>query len=328
MSNDVKVVVIGGGSGISVVLRGIKKLTENITAVITVGDDGGSSGILREDLGMLPPGDIRNSILALSDTEPIMEQLMQYRFKDKALKNHNLGNVLIAGLVEMTGSFEAALSHIHDIFAVKGRVLPVTLNNMVLEASLEDGTKVIGESRIPYESMKKKSKIKDINILPKKCELLPAVKEAIDTADIIMLGPGSLYTSILPNLLVGDMADILQKAKAKVVLCANLITQPGETTSMSVEDHLFTIEDQIGKKIIDTIFVNNKKMEDSLYESYKAEGAEPIFLSEEGRKKLQDHGVKIVERPFAQSKAGYIRHDAELVGVELVNQIETKVFHL
>lgn len=324
--NDIKIVVIGGGSGISVVLRGIKKITENITAIVTVADDGGSSGILREDLGMLPPGDIRNCILALSDTEPIMQQLMQYRFKDRALKNHNLGNVLIAGLVEMTGSFEAALSHIHDIFAVKGKVLPVTLADIILEATLEDGTKIRGESKIPYESIKKNSKIKSIRIEPEDCDLFQGIDKEIASADVVLIGPGSLYTSIVPNLLVGNLPSLLKHAKAKVVMCANLLTQPGETSGMSIEDHIFALEKIVGIRFIDVVFVNDKVFLDEVYEDYKKEGAHPLFLNDEGRKKLEASGIKIVELPFAETKQGYIRHDALLVANELINQIDTRIF--
>lgn len=321
-----KVLVIGGGSGISVILRGIKQLTDNITAVVTMADDGGSSGILREDLGMLPPGDIRNCILALSDTEPIMEKLMQHRFNDNCLKKHNLGNVIIAALVELTGSFEAALSQLHNIFAVKGRVLPVSLDDLVLEATLSDGTIVLGESKIPYACIKKNSKIDKIKLIPESCELFPEIPPAIENSDIILLGPGSLYTSILPNLLVGKMAEKLKKAKAKVVYCANLLTQPGETSSMTLEEHLFELERQVGTEFIDVILVNNQKVDEAIFEKYKKEGSEVILLSPEGRNKLITRGVEIIEDDFIEYKAGYIRHNALKVAEVLINQIEMRIY--
>lgn len=325
-SGEAKVVIIGGGSGISVVLRGIKQLTSNISAIVTMADDGGSSGILREDLGMLPPGDIRNCILALSDTEPIMEKLMQHRFGDNCLKKHNLGNVIIAALVELTGSFEAALSQLHNIFAVKGRVLPVSLDDIVLEATLKDGTVVLGESKIPYACMKKNSKIDRLKLIPESCELFPEIKSVIEKSDVILLGPGSLYTSILPNLLVGDMVKYLKEAKAKVVYCANLLTQPGETSGLSVEDHLFELERQVGAEFIDVILVNNEKVDEGVFENYKKEGSEVIMLGDAGRERLQKRGVKIIEDALVEYKAGYIRHDALKVAELLLDQIETKIY--
>ncbi len=322
----IKVVVIGGGSGISVVLRGIKKITKNINAIVTVADDGGSSGILREDLGMLPPGDIRNCILALSNTEPIMESLMQYRFKDEKFKNHNLGNILIAGLVEMTGSFEAALSHIHDIFAVKGRVMPVSLEDIIIQAELEDGSIILGESKIALEVMKKNSPIKKINILPEDAKIFGEAIKAIKSADVVLIGPGSLYTSILPNLLVKGVKEAILESKAKTVLCSNLLTQAGETTGMKIEDHLFTIEKHIGAEIFDAIFVNDKKLDENVYLPYQKEGAAPLFLDEKGRQTLKNRGIEIIEKDFVETKAGYIRHNADIVAEEVLNIVDTKVF--
>ncbi len=322
----IKVAVIGGGSGISVVLRGIKKITPNINAIVTVADDGGSSGILREDLGMLPPGDIRNCILALSNTEPFMEKLMQYRFKDEKFKNHNLGNILIAGLVEMTGSFEAALSHVHNIFAVNGRVLPVSLEDISIQAQLEDNSIIIGESKIPYEVMKKKSKIKEVKIFPEDAKIFDDVVNAVHNSDVILIGPGSLYTSILPNLLVKGLKEAIIESKAKTVLCSNLLTQAGETTGMSIEEHLFTIEKHVNAEIFDAIFVNNKKLSKKIYQPYEKEGATPLFLSENGRKALIKRGIEIIEKDFVETKANYIRHNADAVAKEVLNIVDTKVF--
>ncbi len=326
INNDIKVVVIGGGSGISVILRGIKKLSQNISAVVTVADDGGSSGILRKDLGMLPPGDIRNCILALSNTEPFMEKLMQYRFKDDSLSPHNLGNILIAALLEMTGSFEKALLHIHNIFAVTGRVLPVSLEDIHISCQLEDGSVVIGESMIPFEVMKKNSKIKSIKIQPENAKVYEEVPESIKKADVVLIGPGSLYTSILPNLLVKGVKEAILESHAKVVYCANLLSQPGETTGLQVEDHIFEIEKHIDAKIFDTILINNKRLSESLYKAYKKEGAEALFLSKEGRVKLEERGLHIIERDFTEIKEGYIRHNANVVAQELLSIVDTKVY--
>ncbi len=323
MSKKCNILVIGGGSGISVVLRGIKKVSRNITAVVTVADDGGSSGILRKDLGMLPPGDIRNCILALSNTEPFMQQLMQYRFKDKNLGPHNLGNILIAALVEMTGSFEAALLHIHKIFAVRGRVLPVSLQDISISAKLEDDSIVFGESMIPYEVIKKKTRIKCIGINPRNAEIFEEVPKAIKSSDIILIGPGSLYTSILPNLLVNGVVDAIRESKAKVVYCANLLSQPGETTGMSIENHIDEIESHINTNIFDVVLANNKRLSDSLYEAYKKQGAKPLFLYEEHRESFSNRGIEIIEKDFTEIKEGYIRHNADAVAQELINLLET-----
>lgn len=255
-----------------------------------------------------------------------MEKLMQHRFADKSLKKHNLGNVIIAALVELTGSFEAALSQLHHIFAVKGKVLPVSLDDIVLEATLRDGTVVFGESKIPYAAMKKNSRIDRVKLIPENCELFPEIKDVVESSDVILLGPGSLYTSILPNLLVGDMVKYLKNAKAKVVYCANLLTQPGETSGLSVEDHLFELERQVGEEFIDIILVNNEKVDETVFENYKKEGSEVIMLSEAGRTRLKERGVDIVEAALVEYKAGYIRHDARKVAELLLDQIDTKIY--
>ncbi len=326
LNSDIKVVVIGGGSGISVVLRGIKKVSKNISAIVTVADDGGSSGILRKDLGMLPPGDIRNCILALSNTEPFMEKLMQYRFKDESLSPHNLGNILIAALVEMTGSFEAALLHIHKIFAVTGRVLPVSLEDIAISAKLADDSIVFGESMIPFEAIKKNAKINAIKIHPENAKIFEEVPKAIKSSDVILVGPGSLYTSILPNLLVKGVTEAILASKAKVVYCANLLSQPGETTGLAIEDYIDEIEKHIGVQIFDTVLVNNKKLSDCLYDAYKKEGATPLFLSKGGKNKLTDKKLNIIERDFIEIKEGYIRHNADVVAQILLDIVETKIF--
>ena len=195
-----KIVVIGGGTGLSTMLRGLKNYTSNITAIVTVGDDGGGSGVLREDLGILPPGDIRNCILALARTEPLMEELLQYRFKDGRLKNQNFGNLFLAAMDGISDNFEDAVQKMSSVLAVKGKVLPVTLEDMVLEAELENGNKVRGESIIGEEVIEQDSRIKKLKIFPEDAKALDDAISAIEDADAIVLGPGSLYTSILPNL--------------------------------------------------------------------------------------------------------------------------------
>ena len=208
-----KIVVIGGGTGLSTMLRGLKYYTSNITAIVTVADDGGGSGDLREDLGMLPPGDIRNCILALADTEPLMEELLQYRFKDGRLKNQSFGNLFLAAMDGISNNFEEAVHKMSSVLAVTGKVMPVTLDNVILKAKLKNGIIVEGESNIPEESIKNNSCIDKVFIEPKNARAIKEAVEAIIEADAIILGPGSLYTSVIPNLLVKDIADALQKHK-------------------------------------------------------------------------------------------------------------------
>lgn len=194
-------------------LRGLKNYTSNITAIVTVGDDGGGSGVLREDLGILPPGDIRNCILALARTEPLMEELLQYRFKDGRLKNQNFGNLFLAAMDGISDNFEDAVQKMSSVLAVKGKVLPVTLEDMVLEVELENGNKVRGESIIGEEVIEQDSRIKKLKIFPEDAKALDDAISAIEDADAIVLGPGSLYTSILPNLLVKDITRSIKRAR-------------------------------------------------------------------------------------------------------------------
>ena len=198
----VNIVAIGGGTGLSILLRGLKEVSTNITAVVTVADDGGGSGVLREDLGMLPPGDVRNCILALANKEPILQDLFHYRFEEGRLKGQNFGNLMIAAMVGISESFEEAIKKISDIFAITGEVFPMSEEDIVLYAQLSDGTTVVGESNIPHEVVKRGTPIEKIWIEPKDAKTYGVVIERIKSADMIVLGPGSLYTSIIPNLLV------------------------------------------------------------------------------------------------------------------------------
>ncbi|MCK8061038.1 MULTISPECIES: uridine diphosphate-N-acetylglucosamine-binding protein YvcK [unclassified Fusibacter] len=318
-----KVVVIGGGSGLSVVLRGLKHFTTDVTAIVTVADDGGSSGKLREDLGMLPPGDIRNCILALSNAEQVMQDLMQFRFSDGKLKGHSLGNMLIAGMVGMTGGMEEALTKIHEIFAVTGKVLPVSLDDIVLYAKLSNGLIVKGESKIPKMVSKYKASIERVFIEPHAVNALDASVKAILDADIIMIGPGSLYTSILPNLLIDDIQAALLRTKAKKVLAMNLMTQPGETDQMSLMDHVETIIEHTSIGIIDSILVNNEHVEFDVEQRYKSEGADMLRLTETDIAKLELIGVSVIEESLIEVKAGYIRHDADKLSERLLDLIDT-----
>lgn len=260
-----KVVAIGGGHGLSTLLRGLKEASHNIYAVVTVADDGGSSGRLRESLGILPPGDVRNCLAALSDDEDLMAQLFQYRFTDaeSGLKGHSFGNLFISSMAEVTGSFEQAVSESGRVLAVSGRVLPASLENVHLLADIIDQEtgeviRVEGESKITATA----GTIKQVMLEPKSPTAYPEVIQAILSADIIVVGPGSLYTSILPNLLVKDIASAIRASQALKIFICNVATQKGETEGFTCGEHLRVIEDHIGVNIFDIIVANNHSPRD------------------------------------------------------------------
>ncbi|MDU4278033.1 MAG: YvcK family protein [Finegoldia magna] len=306
-----KIVTIGGGTGNSILLRGVKNFTSNITTIVTVADDGGGSGVLREDLGMLPPGDIRNCLVALANTEPIMEKLINYRFSNGQLKGQSLGNLLIAAMNDICGDFNEAIKEISNVLAITGKVLPMTLDNVKLFAELEDGSTIEGESNITFLNRKNGGKIKRVYTSPK---LLLPLKESIDSimdADIVLLGPGSLYTSIIPNLLVTDISQALKETKAEVVYILNIMTQPGETNGYSVTDHVAAIIDHANSNIIDKIVVNSKEVDKYAKYRYKSiENSTPIYITDEDRENMEKLGIEIIEADICDISYDYIVHDS------------------
>lgn len=321
LARGVKVVVIGGGTGLSVLLRGIKNYTSNITAIVTVADDGGGSGKLREDLGMLPPGDIRNCILALADTEPIMEKLLQYRFEEGSLKNQSFGNLLIAAMVGISDNFEDAIKRINDILAVTGKVLPVTTEDVVLYGRLKNGKIIKGESQIPIKSIELDSPIEKVFIKPKDAKPLKESLDAIMDADVIILGPGSLFTSLLPNLVMEDITKSIEKSNAMKVYIANLMTQPGETHGFTLGDHVKTILDHTKRNIIQFIYTNNQDIPEDIVKRYNQEGAYPIILTEEDREFFQLNNIKTIENNYIEIKKGYLRHDAIKLSHDIIEKV-------
>lgn len=313
-----KIVVIGGGTGLSTMLRGLKNYTSNITAIVTVGDDGGGSGVLREDLGILPPGDIRNCILALARTEPLMEELLQYRFKDGRLKNQNFGNLFLAAMDGISDNFEDTVQKMSSVLAVKGKVLPVTLEDMVLEAELENGNKVRGESIIGEEVIEQDSRIKKLKIFPEDAKALDDAISAIEDADAIVLGPGSLYTSILPNLLVKDITRSIKKSKALKLYICNIMTQPGETQKFSVSDHIKVIFDHCGRDIIDCVIANEESIHPDLRDKYYAEGSDIVNLDIEELEKL---GVDVVKDDLTETQKTYVRHNAQKLAKIIIETV-------
>lgn len=316
-----KIVVIGGGTGLSTMLRGLKYYTSNITAIVTVGDDGGGSGDLREDLGMLPPGDIRNCILALADTEPIMEDLLQYRFKDGRLKNQSFGNLFLAAMAGISDNFEEAVQKMSSVLAVTGKVIPVTLDNMQLVAKLQNGNTVVGESQIPEEAIKQDSRIEELKIIPEDAKALKEALTALKEADAIVMGPGSLYTSITSNLLVKDIARAVKKSSALKIYISNIMTQPGETTGFKVSDHLKVLRKYGGKDIVDYVIVNTGEITDELKEKYHKDGAELVKLDEECINSL---GIKIVGENLVKIKNDTVKHDSDKLAEVLADTIMEK----
>lgn len=305
-----KVVAIGGGTGLSVLLRGLKEYTSNITAIVTVADDGGGSGILREDLGMLPPGDIRSCILALANTEPTMEKLLQFRFKEGMLKGQSFGNLFLAAMNEIYGNFEVAIKETSNVLAVTGKVLPMTLENVTLYAVLENGHVIKGESKIPLKNKELGSRIDHIYMEPKISYPLEEAIMAIEEADIIALGPGSLYTSVIPNLLVNDMVSKIHSARAPKVYISNVMTQPGETDGYTVLDHVKAILKHSQEDFLDYVIANIEKIPDETLKKYIFDGSEPVALGNEDEEILEKKGIKLIKENLVDIKKDYIRHNS------------------
>lgn len=303
-----KVVVIGGGTGISTMLRGLKQYTSNITAVITVSDDGGGSGMLRSDLGMLPPGDIRNCMLALAETEPVLEKLLNYRFSEGRLKGQNFGNLFLAAMYGISDSFEKAVTNMSQVLAVTGRVYPVTEEDVTLVADLSDGTVIRGESHIGAHHITHPAPIERVYFDKVSVKPLKQVIEAIYEADIIVLGPGSLYTSIIPNLIVDGVARAIEKAHGVRIYVSNVMTQPGETENYTAGDHIEAINKHTECNIIDYCLFNNGIIQPYILKKYEEDGAAPVKMDGQ---KLHHSGVKLIEKDLVKIDRDYIRHDPD-----------------
>ena len=300
-----KITVIGGGTGLATLLRGLKKYSGNLTAVVTTADDGGSSGKLRKSLGILPPGDIRNCIIALADQEPLMESLFQYRFStESGLSGHNFGNLFIAAMADITGDFEQAIEEFSKVLAITGKVIPATLENVTLCAEMCDGQIVIGESEIPKQG----KQIKKVFLKPESPRANRAAIEAILDADCVVLGPGSLYTSVIPNLLLPEICHALNNTKAIKIYACNVMTQPGETTGYGAYDHVKAILSHCpGKNVIEMVIVNTEDVPPELLQKYEAEGAHPVTPDIQ---QLQKEKFRVIGRHLI-SKTSLVRHDSE-----------------
>jgi len=302
-----KIVVIGGGTGLPVLLRGLKKRPVDITAIVTVADDGGSSGRIRNEMEMPPPGDIRNVLAALSDVEPLVEEMFQHRFNTtNELSGHSLGNLIIAALTSITGDFVHAVQEMSRVLNVHGKVLPAANQSVVLHAKMEDGTIVSGESKIPFSG----KKIDRVFLTPEMIKPLPETIRAIREADLIVIGPGSLYTSILPNLLVPGLGEEVCNAKAKKVYICNIMTQAGETLGFTASNHVEALYSHMKRSFIDIVLVNNEKIPHEIQNRYKEELAQPVQFDVD---RLISLGVEVLYDEFISFENGYIRHNTEKV---------------
>ena len=299
-----RVVAVGGGTGLSMLLSGVKNITNNLTAIVTVGDDGGSSGRLREEMGILPPGDIRHCITALADDEDLVNKLFKYRFDNgTGLEGHSFGNLFITALYDITGDMVSAVRASSRVLSIRGRVLPATLDDMKLVAEMDDGRIIHGESTIPEAN----GRINRLFTEPVNCKALPEVIEAIRNAELIVLGPGSL----IPNLLIKEIAEEIAKSNAPKIYVCNIMTQPGETDNYNVSDHLKALINHAGSnKIVDAVLVNNY-LPEKLADKYQKANSYPVRLDVAEVKKM---GIRICAKKLIEdSKEGLVRHSSNRV---------------
>lgn len=308
MYSHKRVACIGGGTGLSTMLRGLKLFTSELTAIVTVADNGGSSGKIRREMNILPPGDIRNCLLALAETEPIMEEIFQHRFMEGSLKGQNLGNLFLAALTQMYGSFEAAVDKANEVLRVKGQVVPVTTENVELLATYVDGTQVLGEHEIVYTNKVVRKRIETVELVPNHPKAYSKAIEAIVKADLIVLGPGSLYTSIIPNLLVKGISEAIRKSNGTVIYVGNIMTQPGETDHYTLKMHVEAIENYLGKNVIHYVIANQTEL-DKEVEGYYLDDEAIVVKNDIS----QSEGYKVINTDFAivSPCSKYLRHDAK-----------------
>lgn len=316
LSKGPKIVVIGGGTGLYVLLRGLKAFTNHITAVVTVFDTGGSSGRLRKELGILPPGDIRNCLVALATVEPLMEKLFQYRFTNGSLEGHNFGNLFITAMSEVSGDFISAIEKSSEILAIQGKVLPSSLENITLSAKMKDGEIVKGETEITHSG-----KIIDkVYLEPSPVLPLPETLLALEEAEAIILGPGSLYTSIICNLLVKGISKAIGESKAIKIYICNIMTQSGETDNYTVSQHLKELKKYLGVNCIDYIIVNTAEIDNELKERYAKEGAYQVVVD---RSEILKMGVELISKKLWYNQ-NLARHDPDKLAQIIIDLISER----
>ena len=326
-TRGLRVVALGGGTGLSALLRGLKEHVvlrtdhhasrerpiADLAAIVTVTDDGGSSGRLRRENRILPPGDIRNCMVALSKDEALLGRLFQYRFHaGHGLVGHNFGNLFLAALTHVTGDFAEAVRVSSKVLAIRGRIFPSTISNVHLTATLADGQHVSGETKISRSRVP----IRQVQLVPRRARALPKAIEAIQKADLILMGPGSLYTSVIPNLLIPEIAQAIARSKAPRVYVANLMTQPGETTDYSLSEHLRAVQRHVDKRVIDWVVANRQPVSPDVARRYRAQGAEAVAVDTEKVLKLK---VKLVLDNLLEEH-GLIRHNSPRLARLLVDE--------
>jgi uncharacterized cofD-like protein len=316
LSRGPRIVAVGGGTGLSVLLSGLKSYSSNISAIVTVADDGGSSGRLRQQFDVLPPGDIRNCLVALADAPALMRDLFQFRFDGNSeFSGHSFGNLFLTVMTRLTGDFEKAIKETSKVLALRGQVIPSTLGDVTLVAHYKDGSVVSGEGQIP----KARKKISRVALAPEQPTATPDAIKAIKEAQIIVLGPGSLYTSIIPNLLIDEIAREIAASEAIKVYVCNVMTQPGETDGYSVCDHIKALAAHSSERILDYCVVNNGEVPEQVLKRYAGENS---LLVVNDRKNIESLGYRVVEEDFIMVCDGVIRHDAEKLAKIILSFIE------
>jgi uncharacterized cofD-like protein len=313
-----KIVTIGGGTGLSHLIFGLKNYTANITAVVTVADSGGSSGMLREEFNIVAPGDIRNCLVALADAPALMGELFQFRFsKDSQFKGHNFGNLFLTAMVQLTGGdFERAVQETSKVLAIRGKVVPSTVSNLHLIAEYEDGTKTEGEAQIPNPH----SRIRALSLTDKEARPTQDALDAIKEADVIILGPGSLFTSVIPNLIIKGMSEAIAQSNAFKIYICNVMTQHGETDGLSASDHLKAIIEHSNKNVVNACLINNAEPPtDEILGRYKGEESFPVKADVD---KIREMGYRVVAADLL-GLTNYVRHDSVKLNKALIKLIES-----
>lgn len=316
-----KIVMIGGGKGLSNILGGLKEYTHNITSIVSTFDDGGSTGKIMEQVDTLPPGDIRRSLIALSNANSDMEKLMSYRFKDGKIDNHSLGNLMIVAMTDVMGGFAPAIKAMSNIFNVTGNILPVTLDKTKLCAGLENGEIVVGEDNIRPRVLESKSRIKQIFLKDASASPAPGVLEAIKDADVIVIGPGSLYTSVICNLLVDDIGKAIIQSKSKKVMIANLMNEPGETLGYTLAKHVNEVERYIGKHVLDYVIVNNGEITEDMIFDFNQGESTPLSIDLEN---IHNRALTVIQEDLVITAPNCIYHDSMRVSEILIDIAKSK----
>ncbi|MUV39095.1 putative gluconeoproteinis factor [Lentibacillus sp. JNUCC-1] len=314
--NEPRVVVIGGGTGMPVLLRGLKDLPIQLSALVTVADDGGSTGRLRSEMSIPAPGDIRNVIAALSDAEPMLLELFQHRFAvGNGLSGHSMGNLLLAAMTSVTGDFYTGIKEISRVLNVKGKIYPISNESISLHAKMVDGTLVSGESNIPAAN----KHIERVFLQPEPIQPFPNAIRAIEKADLIVISPGSLYTSIMPNLIIPGVDEAIRQANGQVVYVCNVMTQAGETTEYTAADHVQAIYDHVGTDCLDAIVVHNEPISKQIRDVYAEENAAPVEYDID---RLLSLGLRVIEGDIIRPDRPTLRHDTDKIAALLYSLIK------